>query len=232
MAWLWLALAIAIEIGASTALRTAAHHPAGSSALLTVLALAGVVLSYTLMAAALRQHMEVGVAYAIWSGVGTAAIAVIGIVVFGESAGAIKTAAIVLIVAGVAMLQLAPSARTTTTARTPMLPSRPAVVVVRPSSAPSLTEALTQLTTALSRLQPAVRAVASARRQPYAGAPSALFPDRKQAIAATAAQHRPWPAASLRPRTAAAAGARRSPPPPSTSALRDSALPAAAARRT
>lgn len=201
MAWLWLSLAIAIEIGASTALRTAASHDqTGPTALLTVLALAGVVLSYTLMAAALRQHMEVGVAYAIWSGVGTATIAVIGIIVFGESASAIKTVAIVLIVAGVTMLQLAPQARTTTTARTPMPPSRPAVVVVRPSSVPSLTEALTHLTTALTRLQPAAPASPLARQQrrtkPVAlrlhpgpltvhptNTASANVPDRQQAIA-------------------------------------------------
>lgn len=45
-------------------------------------------------------------AYAIWSAVGTAAIAAIGVWVFGESLNFLKLAGILLIVAGVVSLRM------------------------------------------------------------------------------------------------------------------------------
>ena len=52
------------------------------------------------------KRIEVGVAYAIWSGVGTALIAVIGIVLFKEGVSAVKFAGVGLIIAGVVVLNL------------------------------------------------------------------------------------------------------------------------------
>ncbi|WP_431921571.1 DMT family transporter [Nonomuraea jabiensis] len=227
MAWLLLTLAIAIEIGASTALRAASHgQPPGSSATLTSLALAGVVLSYTLMAAALRQQMEVGIAYALWSGVGTAAIAVIGILAFGESVSSIKMLAIVLIVAGVILLQLAPQARTTTVARTTMPPSRPAVVVVRPSPIQALAEALTEVSIALTQQRPTEPAFPPAPRglfaEPAARTPGATLLPVAAASAnvpssrtAASPRHAGWLSEdrSRRTGTAAAVHDRRARPP-------------------
>ncbi|WP_188196709.1 DMT family transporter [Nonomuraea sp. SYSU D8015] len=233
MAWLLLALAIAIEIGASTALTAAASHgqAPGASAPLTALALAGVVLSYILMAAALRQQMEVGIAYAIWSGVGTAAIAVIGIVAFGESISLTKTLAIVLIISGVTMLQLAPQARTTTAARTTMPPSRPAVVVVRPDTIQALTLALTDLTTALAPLRPPNTALAPATRsvaEPAALGPRTAFlpdvlltaaaavvsPQRRVPVDATHTRHADRSTAGTSPRAGTTTAARSGQPRP------------------
>jgi small multidrug resistance pump len=62
-------------------------------------------LSFVLLAQALRT-MEVSVVYAIWSGVGTALITVIGITVLGESINLIKIAGIALIIVGVVALNL------------------------------------------------------------------------------------------------------------------------------
>ncbi|MEU6720687.1 SMR family transporter [Nonomuraea sp. NPDC046802] len=153
MAWLLLALAIAIEIAASTALKAASQGGAsGSPSVYTGLALAGVVLSYLLMSSTLRLHMEVGTAYAIWSGVGTAAIALIGIVAFGESVNAAKTCALILIILGVVLLQLAPQTRTTATAKEPTPPPRPTVAVVRPHPIAAVTAAMTDLAAALAQM--------------------------------------------------------------------------------
>ncbi len=61
--------------------------------------------AFVLLAQTLKT-MAVGTTYAIWSGVGTAAIAVIGIVFIGESVSVAKIAGIVLVIAGVMLLNL------------------------------------------------------------------------------------------------------------------------------
>ena len=50
--------------------------------------------------------MPVSVAYAVWSGVGTAVVAVIGYWFLGESMGWVKTLSLALIVAGVVGVNL------------------------------------------------------------------------------------------------------------------------------
>jgi small multidrug resistance pump len=62
-------------------------------------------LSFVLLAQALKT-MEVSIVYAIWSGVGTALITVIGITVLGESINLIKIGGIALIIVGVVALNL------------------------------------------------------------------------------------------------------------------------------
>lgn len=53
------------------------------------------------------KTIEVGIAYAVWAGVGTLVIAVVGIVFFRESVSPLKIASVVLVVAGVIGLHLA-----------------------------------------------------------------------------------------------------------------------------
>ena len=62
-------------------------------------------LSLTNLTLALRE-IEVSTAYAIWSGLGTVLISVVGVVIFRESMTARKAAAIVLILLGTVTLQL------------------------------------------------------------------------------------------------------------------------------
>ena len=52
------------------------------------------------------QRLPVSVTYAVWSGLGTAAIALVGVLFLGESLNAVKVAAIGLIVVGVVVLNL------------------------------------------------------------------------------------------------------------------------------
>jgi small multidrug resistance pump len=59
----------------------------------------------TFMWLALR-HLELGFVYAVWSGIGTAAAAVIGIAIFHESFSWLKAVCVVLIIAGVVGLNL------------------------------------------------------------------------------------------------------------------------------
>lgn len=62
-------------------------------------------LSFIPMTIALKE-MEIGAVYAIWSAVGTAIVAVLGVIVFHEPASVLKVVAIGLIIAGVVCLKL------------------------------------------------------------------------------------------------------------------------------
>jgi small multidrug resistance pump len=102
MTYLALLSAIAVEVLATSLLKTTE----GFSRLVPTLAcLAGYALSFTLVAHVV-QRMPVGVVYAIWSGLGTAAVAGIGVVFLGESLGPVKTMGLVLVILGVVALNL------------------------------------------------------------------------------------------------------------------------------
>lgn len=103
MGWLYLALAIGLEVAGTTSMKlSAGFTKIGPSALMFVLYGA----SLAMLNLALSNKIEIGVAYAVWAGVGVALIAGIGCVFFGESVTPVKIACIVLIVAGVAGLNL------------------------------------------------------------------------------------------------------------------------------
>ncbi len=102
MGWLYLSIAIVFEIVGTTALKA-------SDGLTRLWPSLGVLVGYGVAFAMLAQALrtiEVGAAYAIWSAVGTAVIAVIGVLFFDESATPMKIAGLVLIVAGVVLLRL------------------------------------------------------------------------------------------------------------------------------
>lgn len=52
------------------------------------------------------QKMDISVVYAIWSGVGIAMVAVVGVVVFHETMSWTKVAGLLLTIAGILLLQL------------------------------------------------------------------------------------------------------------------------------
>ena len=94
--------AVGIEVGATTVLpRTRGFHDLPWS----VLVLGGYALSIWLLAIVVRQ-MSVSVAYAMWSGLGTAAIAAVGVIAFGERVDLVKVSALALIIVGVIVLNL------------------------------------------------------------------------------------------------------------------------------
>jgi small multidrug resistance pump len=102
MPWLLLSLAIATEIAATVSLKASEGFTRPVPSIIVVV---GYVASFALLARALRT-IEVGVAYAIWSAVGTAAVAVLGIMLFGESATLAKAFWIGVIIVGVVGLQV------------------------------------------------------------------------------------------------------------------------------
>ncbi|MEV4245741.1 multidrug efflux SMR transporter [Streptosporangium canum] len=104
MAWLILAGAIIAEVVATTALKLSEGFTHKGWALVVV---AGYAAAFVLLAQALKMQMEMGTAYAVWAGAGTAAIAAIGVLFLGESLTLAKVAGIVLIIGGVLVLNLA-----------------------------------------------------------------------------------------------------------------------------
>ncbi|MGW6060201.1 DMT family transporter [Streptomyces sp. NPDC055189] len=97
-----LAGAIVAEVAGTTAMKYSEGFSKLWPSLITV---AGYLIAFTLLAQTLKT-LSVGTAYAIWAGIGTAAVAAIGMIFMGESAGLAKIAGIVLVIAGVVLLNL------------------------------------------------------------------------------------------------------------------------------
>ncbi|MCR6685773.1 quaternary ammonium compound efflux SMR transporter SugE [Pseudoxanthomonas sp.] len=103
MPWIYLLLAGLFEIAFALGLK----HTEGFTRLWPSLGTAAAAaVSLYLLTLALRT-IPVGTAYAIWTGVGACGVALMGIVLLGESASPARLACIGLIVAGVIGLKLA-----------------------------------------------------------------------------------------------------------------------------
>ncbi|MFE6283852.1 DMT family transporter [Streptomyces sp. NPDC057877] len=102
MGYLLLAGAIAAEVAATTAMKYSDGFSKLWPSLVTGL---GYLVAFALLAQTLKT-VSVGTAYAIWAGVGTAAIATIGMLFLGEGMNLAKTTGIALIVVGVVVLNL------------------------------------------------------------------------------------------------------------------------------
>jgi small multidrug resistance pump len=100
MGYLLLTGAIAAEVAGTTAMKYSAGFTRLVPSLVTVI---GYLVAFFLLAQTLKT-IEVGTAYAIWAGIGTAAIASIGMLFLGETVSAVKLAGIVLVIAGVVLL--------------------------------------------------------------------------------------------------------------------------------
>lgn len=103
MAWLILLVAALFEVGWAVGLK----YTNGFTRLWpTVWTLAALAASMALLAAAART-LPIGTAYAVWTGIGAAGTALLGIWLFQEPASAARLSCIALIVAGVFGLKLA-----------------------------------------------------------------------------------------------------------------------------
>jgi small multidrug resistance pump len=99
-AWLFLTAAIAAEVLGTLQLRELANgFQVVPAAIVTVSYMA----SFILMVPALRT-INVGVSYAVWSAVGTAAVAGLGAVFFHDRINAVGIAGIAIIISGVVVL--------------------------------------------------------------------------------------------------------------------------------
>ncbi len=103
MSWVLLAMAIITEVMGTIALKFSNGF---SDLKASALVFAAYFASFVLLGLSLKG-IELGIAYAIWAGVGTAMIAIAGLFLFDEAMTALKAVSIVLIVLGVVGLNLA-----------------------------------------------------------------------------------------------------------------------------
>ncbi|MGY3696923.1 quaternary ammonium compound-resistance protein SugE [Bradyrhizobium sp. USDA 3240] len=102
MAWIMLASAGFLEIGFAFGMKWSA----GFTQLVPGLFTAATGLSSVFLLSLALRTLPVGTGYAIWTGIGAAGTAILGIAVLGDSASPARLLCIVLIVAGVIGLKL------------------------------------------------------------------------------------------------------------------------------
>jgi small multidrug resistance pump len=100
--WMFLAGAIALEVAGTTSMKLSEGLTKFVPSVLLFVFYAA---SFVALAFALKK-IEMSVAYAVWSGVGTTLIAAIGTLCFREAATVLKLVSILLIVVGVVGLNL------------------------------------------------------------------------------------------------------------------------------
>jgi len=99
----YLLLAIASELVATTSLKLSVGFTKPLPSLLVVV---GYSISFYLLSQSLKLAMPMGTAYAIWSGIGTVGIAILGVLFFSETMDVARVIGISLIIAGVLVLNM------------------------------------------------------------------------------------------------------------------------------
>lgn len=108
MKWLLLAGAIAFEVTGTLSLRASEGLTRWGWVVLVAI---GYVVSFVLFSRALTQGLTVGVGYAVWAALGVAAVAVLGRVLFDDPLPPVAVGGLVIIVVGVAVVQLGVGSR-------------------------------------------------------------------------------------------------------------------------
>lgn len=101
--WVWLLVAVASEVVATASLRASEGFTRLGWSVVVVL---GYCAAFYSLSQALVRGMPLGQAYAVWCALGVASIALIGVVLFGESLSALQVGGLALVVAGVVLLEL------------------------------------------------------------------------------------------------------------------------------
>lgn len=104
--YLMLAATIGLEIVATSFLKASDGFTRPLPSLLVVVGYVG---SFYMLSQVLK-HLSLSVTYATWSGVGTAAVALVGAIVWHESMDWPRVAGLILVIAGVVLLNATGSA--------------------------------------------------------------------------------------------------------------------------
>lgn len=100
MPWVYLMLAIVLEVSGTTCMKLSHGFTRTTpSVMLVVFYLASI--GFLTMAV---KHLDISLAYAVWAGLGTALIVGVGAVWFNEEMNALRFGAIAMIIAGVVIL--------------------------------------------------------------------------------------------------------------------------------
>lgn len=102
MAWIFLCIAGLLEIGFAFAMKSSEGFTRLVPGLLTL----GTGLSSVVLLSLAMRTLPMGTGYAVWTGIGAAGTAILGIVLLGDSASPLRILCIALILAGVIGLKL------------------------------------------------------------------------------------------------------------------------------
>jgi quaternary ammonium compound-resistance protein SugE len=102
MSWFYLFVAGLLEVGWAVGLKYTNGFTRMWPSVFTLVTMAG---SVGMLGIALRA-LPLGTAYAVWTGIGTIGTAIVGMVMLGEPAGALRLGSIALIAAGIVGLKL------------------------------------------------------------------------------------------------------------------------------
>lgn len=102
MAWVYLIIAGLFECGWAIGLKYTEGFTRLTPSILTVVAMA---ISFWLLSTAMKS-IPVGTAYAVWTGIGAVGVAIMGMILFGESRDVLRIISLVLIVSGIIGLKL------------------------------------------------------------------------------------------------------------------------------
>lgn len=98
--WLLLSGAIIAEVLGTVSLRAAVDHPVWSIGVVI-----GYLIAFLFLGLALGQGIPIGVAYGVWAAAGVALVAILGAIIFGETLSITAVVGIVIIIAGVYIIQ-------------------------------------------------------------------------------------------------------------------------------
>lgn len=147
MTWLLLAGAILSEVTASLSLKAALTHSG-----LYVLVVAGYVASFALLAVVLRRGMPLGVAYGVWGASGVVLTALLSTLLFAEPFTALMGLGIVLVAAGVMVVEL--GSQRANAAEDPGSPSSSSAPSAPSAAAPGPAAALATATSEIPVVDP------------------------------------------------------------------------------
>lgn len=102
MAWIYLILAGLFECGWAIGLKYTEGFTRLTPSLFTVAAMA---ISFLLLSTAMKT-IPVGTAYAVWTGIGAVGVAILGMILFGESRDILRIISLMLIICGIIGLKL------------------------------------------------------------------------------------------------------------------------------
>ena len=102
MAWIYLIIAGLFECGWAIGLKYTDGFTRLTPSLLTVAAMA---ISFWLLSVAMKS-IPIGTAYAVWTGIGAIGVAIMGMILFGESRDMLRILSLLLIVSGIIGLKL------------------------------------------------------------------------------------------------------------------------------
>ncbi|MDR4504304.1 MAG: quaternary ammonium compound efflux SMR transporter SugE [Candidatus Scalindua sp.] len=107
MAWVYLVVAGLFECGWAIGLKHTDGFIKLIPSLLTIIAMA---ISFLLLSAAMKT-IPVGTAYAVWTGIGSVGVAILGMLLLGESRDIMRVICLLLIVSGIVGLKLVSSSQ-------------------------------------------------------------------------------------------------------------------------